>query len=257
MSEIIAFLRELVETSRERFKNPISRNFTISFLLYNWKSILILLISNKSIEERILFIKNNYTDEWCIIYPLLFAILYTLCVDFVMWWFDTILLKSKKGRKNIANSFKLHSLQKETLIVKAQLQLEDVKSRSQELYDLNNQIENLKNEVSLKNEALNNSQTEKNNLLKELNDIDNINFRKKSYSNERVDLISVELISKSLTERQEKKILDIYRDIQTDNNLKDLNVLIDKGLIFYDNVSVQLTNLGKIIAMYLINVGNK
>lgn len=252
MSELITFLKEIYEASKERLKNPISRNFIISFLLFNWKAILVLIYSNECIEDRIAFIKSNYANEWCILAPLGFAVIYTLAIDFIMWAFDAVLLKSKKGRKDVANSYKLHILKKETSIVKAQLELEDAKSRSQELYDLNQQIENLKNEIILKNDALNKSQSEKNNLLKELNNF-NENFKRKHYLNdEKLDVISIESILKSLNSNQKKALVDLFKGYETNYSLKDLSNFIDKGLIFQDFNGSRLTDLGRIIAKYQI-----
>ena len=63
-----------------------------------------------STKKLTCFFSNRQTTILCVVLNLITLnllniipkiILYTLCVDFVMWWFDTILLKSKKGRKNI------------------------------------------------------------------------------------------------------------------------------------------------------------
>lgn len=247
MSELIAFFREMFEASKERFKNPISRNFIISFLLFNWKAILVLLFSKDCIEDRISFIYNNYTNQWCIIIPLLFAIAYTILIDFVMWLFDEILLQSKKGRKNVANNYKLHALKKETSIVKAQLDLEDVKSRNEEMSNLNIQVQNLKEELQLTTDALNQSQTEKNKLLMNLNDF------KKTAELEGLENNQYYLnnLYASLNRDQISELLRYYAGVNNNPDYGILNVLVENQLIHKEGDEWKVTKLGKSFAKFV------
>ncbi|HHG8599742.1 hypothetical protein [Morganella morganii] len=64
------------ETMIERVKNPIVGSFIFSWLFFNWKIILILLFSDKEIDDKINSISALISYE-SFIFPLVFAFLYS------------------------------------------------------------------------------------------------------------------------------------------------------------------------------------
>ncbi|EJK8623002.1 hypothetical protein R4E38_06945 [Morganella morganii] len=78
------------ETMIERVKNPIVGSFVFSWLFFNWKVILILLFSDKSIDDKINTISVLISYE-SFLFPLGFSFLYSwllpifsLCIDFLL-----------------------------------------------------------------------------------------------------------------------------------------------------------------------------
>ena len=53
------FLQTIFKTSEERIKNPIIGSFFTSWLIFNWKPILFFIFTNKTVEEKIIYIENN------------------------------------------------------------------------------------------------------------------------------------------------------------------------------------------------------
>ena len=47
-------IKDFLEASRDRIKTPITGSFALAFILWNWRPILILLFSGKSIEDKMM-----------------------------------------------------------------------------------------------------------------------------------------------------------------------------------------------------------
>ncbi|HCR3553070.1 TPA: hypothetical protein ON622_003026, partial [Morganella morganii] len=78
------------ETMIERVKNPIVGSFIFSWLFFNWKVILILLFSDKEIDDKINSISVLISYK-SFLFPLVFAFLYSvllpafsLCIDILL-----------------------------------------------------------------------------------------------------------------------------------------------------------------------------
>ena len=80
------FIKSLLNPVEERVKNPIIGAFIISFIAFNWKSILVILFYNQiNIFERICLVEIVYTSSWNYIIPLISTIVYNLGLPYVNW----------------------------------------------------------------------------------------------------------------------------------------------------------------------------
>lgn len=69
---------DLKDTTTERFSSPILGTFTIFWLVLNWKIPLILIFSNKNIEERILKIEELFNIFNGLTNPLILTFIFLL-----------------------------------------------------------------------------------------------------------------------------------------------------------------------------------
>ena len=86
-------LQAIGETSKTIFQrgaNPIIGSFISSWLVVNWKIVLLLLKSNDEIEQTILIIEQSYLKvENILYYPLIFSFSYVLLIP----WLSLIITK--------------------------------------------------------------------------------------------------------------------------------------------------------------------
>lgn len=81
----------IFKSSEERLKNPFIGTFIISFIPINWKPIIILLFSDKKIEDRINYILENFNNPGqTLVIPLLVATFYIGILPYIMMIFDKI-----------------------------------------------------------------------------------------------------------------------------------------------------------------------
>ena len=85
------FLNSLFQSSSERIKNPFIFSFIFSSIFFNWKTILTLLYSSKTIEDRIEYVSSCYVNiNISLYYPLLFSLFYIILLPYLMWLFEKI-----------------------------------------------------------------------------------------------------------------------------------------------------------------------
>ncbi len=155
MREII---NSFLDNSKERIKNPFLGAFIISWIAFNWKPIVILLFSEKEIEQKITFINENYISlQYNLWFPLIFAIVYVVVLPYIMLVFDKLSSKALEGRKeNIVkqNIFDIKAKQK---LAGEENILENIRAKFRDKADLNKKIESLSSqleEIRIVNENL-------------------------------------------------------------------------------------------------------
>lgn len=151
-------INSIFHSSNERLKNPFVSSFIISVLILNWKAILILIFSDSKIDRKINFISNQYlTTNSTIIYPLLFALFYVIILPYIMQGISYLVKYAKTSQIEAFYEEEILKSNKRAELVRSEVKLERIKANSQELSDLNETINSLKN-----------SNSEKDVLLKEL-----------------------------------------------------------------------------------------
>lgn len=190
-------LSSFFKTSEERIKNPLIGTFILAFIAYNWKAILILIFSNKSIEEKITLITTSYSSIGNIlIYPILISIFYILILPYIMWFFDFITFKAIKGRNVNLYKNKLFDIEGKKNIASEEIELENLKADYKEKSDLNKKVKNLEHVIETKNLK-----------LEELSDI-------LSDTNKTVESLLVE------NKKKDSTIRDLNEDIKNMSILK-------------------------------------
>ena len=120
-------LKDIIESSRDRVKTPITGSFILAFVIYNWRPILYLIFSDVTIEDKIDHINKTYCDIWALIGPLGIAIVYVAIVPYIMMGLEYCTKKAVEGRKTHKSTQKLFDLKIEKDIAVEEFQIERLK----------------------------------------------------------------------------------------------------------------------------------
>lgn len=156
MTSVKELLQSLLESSRDRLKNPIVSAFIFSWVVINWRILGILIFSDKKIEDKITFIEDCYSDYYLNFWiPLGVAILYILVLPYVMLIFDSLLRKAFTLRRQILTSQRLEEIQDRQEIAAEEWQLEKIRQGSQDIELMKDKISELELLVKEKDNLLN------------------------------------------------------------------------------------------------------
>ncbi|SHJ70593.1 hypothetical protein SAMN04487911_13138 [Arenibacter nanhaiticus] len=159
----------ILDTSKDRLKNPFIGAFAISWIAINWKPIVTFLFSSKTVEKRIELIELNYESTWNILFlPLIIAGIYIIVLPYLMLIFDLIsnnALKKKKKKNLFEHRF--YDIQGRKKLAIGESELEDIKANYREKSDLNRKIEQLNNNIEKKNKLIENLQSKVETLNKD------------------------------------------------------------------------------------------
>lgn len=133
---LIDFFKDVYDSSKNRLKSPFISSFLISWLIFNWKGILIVLFSTFEMKDRIYLVETGeYTDVWtCLLFPSIAAIIYVIILPYLFWILDYASTHSRNIRRAIRKTDRLNVLDIESAIVikKEQLAKQRVKTLSEE-----------------------------------------------------------------------------------------------------------------------------
>lgn len=150
---IAELIKSFAETSRERIKTPITGSFMLTFILYNWRPLVLLMFSNSSIEERIATINAEYCTIWSILIPLLIAALYVAGVPYLMMVLEKASGYALTNRKRYKSIQKVEDLKLLEEVLKLELNNERIRSGKEDIKELNNKVEDLNSKLSEKTQA--------------------------------------------------------------------------------------------------------
>lgn len=143
MKELI---QSIFDSSTERIKSPLVGSYITAFLIYNWRPVLIILFSDLQMENKIELINNTYCLLSSFLWPLAISLFYVLILPWLNYLIEKALFgltRSKSIKKHESKLFLLHQKKDE---VRAEKELEDIRAGLQDVVNLNNQIEQLKEE---------------------------------------------------------------------------------------------------------------
>ncbi len=258
MKEIII---DLLKTSSNRIKHPLISSFILTHIFYNWNYYLVLIFSELSIENKILYIKTH-TDIFNFLIPLVISIFYIVCFPYINNIFNDILEKAKMKE----NSSKLVSVDRimkiKLMEAKYERQIAEEKAGTKELETLKNQIESLKGQSDSlfkeKEELIlinNKSNADYNSLLRELesqkelfNKSLNIDYSIIEDSNKNLSKSAKQLLFKFDKYYKTKRLVTIEPD---SGDFNAANELLSKNLIskvnnLFDDFTYELSELGKV-----------
>lgn len=144
-------IKDILETSRDRIKTPITGSFALAFILWNWRPILILLFSGKSIEKKIDLIDKHHCDVWVLLAPLLIAIGYIVLIPYIMAELEKATKKAIERRKKHKAELIESDLDNDIIIAKKQFELEQARSGQRDIGELNDRIEELNIQIETQN----------------------------------------------------------------------------------------------------------
>ncbi|KAF2518269.1 hypothetical protein E0W68_09600 [Flavobacterium salilacus subsp. salilacus] len=270
-------IKDILETSRDRIKTPITGSFALAFLLWNWRPLLILLFSDSSIEDKIKHIDKNYCTTWALLVPLMIALFYITLVPYIMVYLEFFTKRAIKVRKMHKAELTISDLDNNIEFAKKQFELEQAKNGYKEISTLNNRIANLELDLKIQNDqhkkqinTLNDqhkSQAETYEKIiegyKENKEIDNTLIRNLSTLSDdhkkTIELLSKQILQ-GFSENEKKGFIDfcdfyIYKNISKYKRYETFDLfedeLINRSLIAKGSDGYSITPLGEILYYYL------
>lgn len=265
---IVDLIKDLIDTSKERLKTPISGAFIWSFVIYNWRPLVELIFSKVSIEDRIYIINQEYCNFWAIVIPFFMALVYTVGVPMLMVKIDSFLSKTKKARITKIYDDKVDDMDGKIRAAKKEFILKNVESGNREVEELTKQIEGLKESNTQMAIAHSNTVTQLNSQLQEANKLNefmrdippatkNLIEGKYQKSNKYLEEINM-LANGVLTTSELSQITSIVIDVDGYLILKSSKIyqslidkLIDIKVLVNKNERYKVTNHGK---MYIESI---
>lgn len=188
-------IKDLIDTSKERLKTPISGAFLWSFIVFNWRPMAVLLFSKTTIEGRIKLINNDYWNlswwSWLIvIVPFLMALVYTILIPMLTLRIEIILTKTKNARLKHRNEYiglqkdgKINLAGKEWLLKNAESGNKEIEDRLDEIKSLKETIEIQQESIKQINQTNKATVEELNNSLKSANTENSNRIERQNFEN--------------------------------------------------------------------------
>jgi len=134
-------LGEIFKTANDRLKSPFLSSFIFSWIAFNWKAIFVAIAGDENVYTRIDCIESDYIDCYsAFLYPLLVALFYTLAFPFITVFFQWFTEKAR------VLSIEAKS-ERELLAAEKEFKIEQAKAGTNELKELNDQIEKLNEDL--------------------------------------------------------------------------------------------------------------
>jgi hypothetical protein len=181
------YLKSFLDNIRNRVSNPFIGAYSLSFIIYNWKSFFIVILSGLSIEDRINYVENNYTTVWTFLVPLFMAGVYLLLMPWLNIFLDWVVGRAQSKIHSKYHTDKTNKLKNEVELARLEFEIQDARSGARDRSDLIDQVESLKSKVQSQHDELKNlssrneerialKEAEINKLLQEVNKQSAINF---------------------------------------------------------------------------------
>ncbi|WP_294957804.1 hypothetical protein [uncultured Flavobacterium sp.] len=277
METVKEFFKSIFDSYSDRVNNPFIGSLVISYVIYNWEMFAILIFAEWPIHCKIEWIQSRYYKMENFVIPIIVALFYILILPYLNIIFDVILSTSTKitqKKKDLLHTNKLLIQERDA---HQKRKIADAEAGTSATKDLNDRINNLKDEILALNER--NKQDierhkESEKRSKEIeNDLSNALKQSqisreemlKQFSNEK-DLLKNNLIPKSyaiiiqnLTENDKNSFINFMeRFNKKDTNAVDsirnqIEKLISYNLIISDHEgNIHVTDKGKQVFHYLI-----
>lgn len=121
---MISFIKDILDASKDffiqRIKSPLISSFGFSWLIFNWKIVLIFFLSEKNIDEKITLIESYLNIYNSFAYPFLSAIFYTFIYPWINYRIflihrgmqkDTEMKKIEDANEVLEGKIKISNLQ--------------------------------------------------------------------------------------------------------------------------------------------------
>lgn len=143
----VELLKDVLDSSKQRTKSPITGTYIISFIIWNWRALIFLLFEKTTITNKIIIINHEYSSFWTVAGPLIITFIYVLLVPFLTMLLEKALIITKKANLKSIYLEKIYDTQEKTILAKEEIKLQDVISRKREVEELLEQIDNLRNKI--------------------------------------------------------------------------------------------------------------
>jgi len=147
-------ISNLIESSRERIKNPLFSSISFSFFLYNWRPISFFLLSDLPVEDRIVVINKVYCYPLAILLPILFGVIYTNYVPMLMVYLDKNLEETKKEKVTNLYTYKDHRIGQQISLAKKEFELKNIENGNKDREEMIKEKNLLKKELEITKQEL-------------------------------------------------------------------------------------------------------
>lgn len=163
------FFSNFFKISNERLKNPLLFSFFLSWIIFNWRPVFTLFLSDKKIEDRIIYISKNFSDiEYTLYFPLIFSIGYVLLLPYFTWAIEVLVQFAKTGRKQNLIKEQLSDLRDKQKIAREEYKYEQERAGNAELSQMNSTILELTNSNTEKDKTIKRLKIDLTESIKEL-----------------------------------------------------------------------------------------
>jgi len=238
---MLDFFKTLFANATERIKNPLIGTFAMSWMIFNWKAILVLLFSSKDIERKLTYLAENFNNLGnLLIYPLLVALCYIFLLPYINLGIDKLLSHSNSKNHKIIQENKLLAIQDNTTIAIANIGLEEAQAEYRDRAKQNEIIKALEGKIQSLEGELNHEQEKA--TIEHEKTLEEKNTSLNKYSGLKDEIMKYETLISNL--RDENK--EIRNFIINNEQLLDLsdNSFV-RSLITYINELRQVLNNDK------------
>lgn len=173
MRDILDFLKGVFTVTVERLKIPILNSILISWVIINWKIVLVLLFSENSIERRIYLVSEEYSDPLFVYWlPIIVGLAYVIGLPLIKKMLFHMLVELNKVNWNDHMDYRIGSYKKKIEEEKERNKLQLIKAENKNIDDLrkkNEELEDEKNQLKKTIELLKKELFDQNQLVDERN----------------------------------------------------------------------------------------
>lgn len=138
----------------ERLNNPILGPFTVAWLIWNWRMVTVLLFSTRTVEERIIYIDEKFTNIVdMLVVPGIFALLFSLVMPWISLFIQNIQDGAINRRKNNKLTSDTNYLKSSVTYAQAQAELNRILAKDEITRAQQAEIESVKNELRQQQET--------------------------------------------------------------------------------------------------------
>ncbi|GAB5417909.1 MAG: hypothetical protein Crog4KO_23430 [Crocinitomicaceae bacterium] len=149
------FIDNFLNASKDRAKNPLIGAFVLSWIIFNWKPLSILLFSNKSIEQKIDIIQPKHglsePNFWI---PFGIAVFYVVGIPYLMILIDLLTDQSFAKRKQMASDRRVKELNESRRVVETEVELEKLRTEFKDVSRLNDRNKELETRLEQLNKTI-------------------------------------------------------------------------------------------------------
>ncbi|MGG4663592.1 hypothetical protein [Providencia vermicola] len=247
------------EAAKDRIKNPVMATFVISWCVFNWNSLLILIFGNDSIQQKVQIASAAFSEKNAWFIPVFFTTVYlflnkplNLVFQKAMVWFDYISMSIEHSKKikelelekereslsmSIEHSKKIKELElekeRESLRAEKDMAYEDTKiNKEKEIQEMREKITVSKDKEGILTKEIDELKKEKEFNRNEINDLQKTN----SMQQEKVNALFFE-------NEKLKKYLDQNGNAAKDKEIRELTLKLNEMTAIRNEYEVQAKRL--------------
>lgn len=135
------FIKNLFQSTNERGKHPFVFAFIISWAIFNWKAIAVLLFYDTNIIDKIAYIDSNYVEyNNNFVFPLSFALFFIIIMPYLSIFLEWLVKKSDKLKSLNQKNKLINSLKDKQDVAYEEKKYEDIRAGNLEISALNDRI---------------------------------------------------------------------------------------------------------------------